>query len=203
MPKYKLYYFNLRGRVELARLCFVAAGVEFDDVRIPIDKWSQVKSTTPYGELPYMEIDGIKVTQSLAIARYLAGEFDLFGSTTFERLRIDESVELVEDFRKGFVTYYREKDATKKKQLMDKFEKDDKPKYLGIFSKLLSDNSSGYLIGNKLSLADLALYDVMQYPLDQSPDLFDNYSKLRDHRNRIETNAKIQDYLRTRPKSAI
>lgn len=34
MPSYKLTYFNGRGRAELARLIFAAAGVPFEDERI-------------------------------------------------------------------------------------------------------------------------------------------------------------------------
>ena len=34
MSSYKLYYFNVRGRAEISRLIFNAAGVEFEDVRV-------------------------------------------------------------------------------------------------------------------------------------------------------------------------
>jgi glutathione S-transferase len=34
MPSYKLYYFNAKGRAEVSRLLFVAAGVKYEDVRV-------------------------------------------------------------------------------------------------------------------------------------------------------------------------
>ena len=50
MPKYKLTYFNLKGRGELSRLVLVAAGVEFEDIRIEYDynkrgseQWTELK----------------------------------------------------------------------------------------------------------------------------------------------------------------
>ena len=43
MPSYKLTYFNLRGRAELARLVFAAAGVEYEDKRINREEWAKLK----------------------------------------------------------------------------------------------------------------------------------------------------------------
>ena len=39
MPNYKLYYFNVRGRGELARLILNCAGVPFEDFRFEYDEW--------------------------------------------------------------------------------------------------------------------------------------------------------------------
>ena len=45
MPQYKLHYFNLRGRAELARLVLHQAGVEFEDYRFERADWPQLKSS--------------------------------------------------------------------------------------------------------------------------------------------------------------
>lgn len=42
MVNYKLNYFNGRGRAEISRLIFAAAGVKFEDVRI--EDWPKAKS---------------------------------------------------------------------------------------------------------------------------------------------------------------
>ena len=44
MPSYKLTYFNGRGRGEISRMIFTAAGVKFEDVRIEGD-WPKLKSS--------------------------------------------------------------------------------------------------------------------------------------------------------------
>ena len=41
--KYKLTYFNLRGRAELARLVFAAAGQKYEDIRIEKEQWPELK----------------------------------------------------------------------------------------------------------------------------------------------------------------
>ena len=47
---YKLHYFNMRARAELARLVFAYAGVDYDDVRVSyegddkIGDWSDIKA---------------------------------------------------------------------------------------------------------------------------------------------------------------
>jgi len=43
MLKYKLTYFNIRGRAEAIRMCLVAARQEFEDVRISREDWPKEK----------------------------------------------------------------------------------------------------------------------------------------------------------------
>ncbi|KAK3102456.1 hypothetical protein FSP39_011497 [Pinctada imbricata] len=74
--RYKLTYFNLRGRGELPRLIFAAAGVPFEDKRIQFGKeWEDFKPKTPRGYLPILEFDGKTLDQSQTISRFLSKEF--------------------------------------------------------------------------------------------------------------------------------
>ncbi|CAF2185006.1 unnamed protein product [Rotaria magnacalcarata] len=77
MSTYKLYYFNGRGRAEIARLIFAAAGEKVEDIRYEGSKWPSYKSKIPLGQMPVLEVDGVKLPQSMAIARFLAKQFDL------------------------------------------------------------------------------------------------------------------------------
>jgi glutathione S-transferase len=44
MTKYKLVYFNFRGRAELIRYIFAQAGVEYEDQRITYEEWDSLKN---------------------------------------------------------------------------------------------------------------------------------------------------------------
>ena len=43
MPKYKLTYFNGRGRAELSRQIFALAGEEYEDYRLKEGEWPTLK----------------------------------------------------------------------------------------------------------------------------------------------------------------
>jgi len=43
MSGYKHYYFNVRARGEICRLAFVAANIEFEDVRLQGEEWTKEK----------------------------------------------------------------------------------------------------------------------------------------------------------------
>jgi hypothetical protein len=64
MASYKLTYFNGRDRAEVTRLIFTVAGQKFEDVRIEQDEWPSHKSEMPLGQIPVLEFDGIKLSQS-------------------------------------------------------------------------------------------------------------------------------------------
>ena len=44
-PKYKLTYFDIRGRAEMIRMMFGAANVKFEDVRIKFEDWPPLKAS--------------------------------------------------------------------------------------------------------------------------------------------------------------
>lgn len=52
MVQYKLHYFNIRGRGEIIRLVFAAAGQEYEDHRFEFQDWPKYKQTTPFGTCP-------------------------------------------------------------------------------------------------------------------------------------------------------
>ena len=76
MAQYKLIYFDLRGRAELARFILVAAGQEFEDKRVDKDEWETLKASTPFGQLPLLEVtegsNKATIAQSLAIGNSLS-----------------------------------------------------------------------------------------------------------------------------------
>ncbi|CAF0861837.1 unnamed protein product [Adineta steineri] len=89
MPSYKLTYFNGRGRAEISRLIFAAAGQKYEDIRIEREQWPALKPKTPLGQMPVLEVDGVELPQSAAIARFLAKQFHLAGKDNLEQAEVD------------------------------------------------------------------------------------------------------------------
>lgn len=56
-------------------------------------------SETPMGQMPILEIDGIQIGQSVAMARYVASLVGLAGQSDAENLQIDIIVDNIIDFR--------------------------------------------------------------------------------------------------------
>ena len=53
---------------------------------------------TPFGQMPLLEFEGQVYAQSLAIARFLAKKYDLYGDTPEAQLKADMVVDYVAEF---------------------------------------------------------------------------------------------------------
>lgn len=102
MPSYKLNYFNGRGRAEITRLIFAAAGQTYTDNRVASEDWPALKPESPIGQMPYLEVDGAKLPQSISIARFVARELNLAGKNSLEQAQADAIVDTLMDL----VNYY-------------------------------------------------------------------------------------------------
>ncbi|KAB0396065.1 hypothetical protein E2I00_009145, partial [Balaenoptera physalus] len=102
MPNYKLTYFNMRGRAEIIRYIFAYLDIKYEDHRIEQSDWPEIKSTLPFGKIPILEVDGLNLHQSLAIARYLTKNTDLAGKTELQQCQADAVVDTLDDFMSRF-----------------------------------------------------------------------------------------------------
>ncbi|KAH9508180.1 Glutathione S-transferase 1 [Bulinus truncatus] len=195
----KLTYFNGRGRAEVSRLVLAVAGQKYEDVRLAGDQWAALKPKTPFGQLPVLEVDGKSFGQSLAIATYLAREFNLYGKTNLDGLKIDQVVQLCTDFQNAGSKAYYEKDEAKKAELLKNLKEVEAPKYLGFFEKLLKENGSGYFVGSSLTLADLLVYDLVFNYQQRSAVNTEGYPLLQAFYKKVDNHDKIKAYVSKRP----
>uniref|UniRef100_A0A0B7A4V0 Glutathione transferase n=1 Tax=Arion vulgaris TaxID=1028688 RepID=A0A0B7A4V0_9EUPU len=159
--KIKLTYFDLDGRAELTRLVLTLAGKAFEDIRISREEWPKLMPTTPFGQIPVVDIDGEVFTQSFAIAQYFAREFNLYGKTNLDGLEIDQISQLTMDFYKELAKVFLEQDPVKKVEVAAKVEAEETPKYIDHFEKLLQKNGGKHFVGDNYTLADLVAYDLV------------------------------------------
>lgn len=202
MVKYTFNYFNGRGRAEISRLIFAAAGVEFTDNRV--EDWPHTKADTPVGQLPYLEIDDkLKLPQSLAIARYLAREYNLAGKNNLESAKADAVVDTCIDLMTGFynkvfmVSDAKDKDAALKIFIS---EGGEAVKGLGkIVTLINSYGSGGYSVGKHLTWADLFIHECTSQILKYHENALNDFPVLRSNRDLVEKNDRVAKYLKNRP----
>jgi glutathione S-transferase len=185
MMTIKLTYFNIQGVAEKVRLALVLAGIPFEDVRVSNAEWGAMKLSTPYGQLPLMEIDGGKlIAQSEAMLRYVgslatAKGIPLYPTSDPDRLlAIEEACGLIGDLQRewrvpvgigfqdptlyGYPPDFRGTEAHSAvvKAVRAKFCTEELPKYMGFLSKRLSA-SGGFLCGAEPTIADCSLVPVL------------------------------------------
>ncbi|XP_070274526.1 glutathione S-transferase A2-like isoform X2 [Myotis yumanensis] len=98
--KPKLHYFNARGRMESIRWLLAAAGVEFEEqfLKSPEDlEKLRNDGSLMFQQVPMVEIDGMKLSQTRAILNYIAAKHNLYGTDIKERALIDMYSEGIAD----------------------------------------------------------------------------------------------------------
>ncbi|CAI9723148.1 S-crystallin 3-like [Octopus vulgaris] len=109
MPSYTLHYFKLRGRAEVCRMLFAAAGVSFNDRRIDYSEWNNYRSKMPCNMMPMLEIDNrYEIPQSMAICRYLAREFGFHGRNNIDMARVDYIMDCFYEIMEDYMRMYQD-----------------------------------------------------------------------------------------------
>ncbi|XP_035670543.1 hematopoietic prostaglandin D synthase-like [Branchiostoma floridae] len=197
-PKYKLTYFDVRARAEPTRLLFAAAGVEYEDVRVQRQDWEALKPTTPMGQLPLLEVDGVTLCQSMSIARFVARETGMDGMTRLERAQadafVDELEELVPKLAGLLVFTTDETEKEEKAKALDKMIAEK----LGRCEKL--SGSEGHLVGNSLLWCDLVFYNIA-YNIEElyKAGTLQSYPKLAKVYDTVKANPRIAKWVAERP----
>ncbi|XP_045165087.2 S-crystallin SL11-like isoform X1 [Mercenaria mercenaria] len=207
--KYQLLYFNKRGGGEIIRLVFVTAGVQYEDIRLDMAEWLKLKSDMPMRCLPCLKIIKGERTfihcQSGAIAKYLARKFGLYTDNEDDNLLIDEMYDSVGDVRNVFVQVQLCKDEATKKDLNEKLLTEMLPKFASFFKLRKNDfGGNGYIIGSKMTLADLAVFNMVDSCIEMGLEsLWKPYPLLLEHRQNVIKDTNIAKWLQTRPRTEV
>lgn len=204
MSTYKLHYGNARGRGEVIRLIFSAAGQKFEDIRYGVSEWPAHKSEMPLGQVPVLEYNGTKLPQSMSIARFLANEFHLAGKDNFDQGKVDAVVDTINDLTAAYVPVRWESDEIKKQELTKKFFGEEVPKQLKNLEVLakLYGNGGAFFVGNQLTWADLLFHEAGHVLLDADETCLNSHPWLKQNRQEVEKQPTIAAYLKGRPKTA-
>ena len=204
MVTYKLTYFNTRGRGELARFIFAQAGVEYEDHRVEYgsDKeWPKLKPNMPFGTIPVLEVDGKQLAECLVIGRYLGEKFGLAGENLFEDSEIASVASSITDLTNAYVLVFYEKDQARVATMMKTLTEETVPQKLKFYEARAATNESGWLCYNKLTWADLAAYQVLEWVVDTNKNALDNFPALGKLKASVEALPNIARWIKQRPQS--
>lgn len=203
MPQLKITYFDFGGRAEPARLAMHIGGIAFDDHRFGFADFPEVRKTTPFGQVPTMHVDGVQVTQSDAITRYVGKLAGLYPTDAYQALLCDEVLSVVEDATIRLVpTFWMTGEEQKAARLA--LVNDSMPMYLRWLENRLTAQGGEYFADNRLTVADLKVFvdigGLNSGRLDHVPaDLVQQVApKLNEHMKRIAAVPAIADYYAKR-----
>lgn len=206
MPTYKLTYFPARGKAESARYLFALADVKYEDERVTLEEWKELKPKFGLGHLPVLEVDGKQITQSGAIFRYIGRNHGLYPSDPFESAQVDVVMETMKEFDPDIQQFFRTDDAEKEKAIK-KYMEETAPKRFGDLEKLLVNNKDGkgWFVGDKISVADAVTFNILH---DWLPSVMGSgvggldltaYPALEAFISRFRAEEKISEWLKNRP----
>ncbi|XP_035670647.1 hematopoietic prostaglandin D synthase-like [Branchiostoma floridae] len=200
-PKYRLVYFNIRGRAELTRLLFAAADLQYEDQRFEFssDQWKELKPKTPMGQLPLLYVDDVPLCQSTTIARYVARTTGLAGKTPLDEAKADMIVDGLDDLAKKLLAVFNEKDEEKKAELQKELAGGFLPQFLGNYEKLAS--AEGFFVGGSLTWADLAFFNMIGWVTPMNPAVLDGFSNLAKVMDNVQSQQGVARWLKERPQT--
>ncbi|XP_055346022.1 glutathione S-transferase 1-like isoform X2 [Paramacrobiotus metropolitanus] len=150
---YKLVYFDSRGRGEFMRITFAAAGQKFTDFRITESQWpGTFKAKTPWGTLPYLEVDGKVLGEAKPIIRFLGQRFGFLPGGDWEQALAGSIVEKALEIYDGTVTILFHTPESDKKNATNIFMTDTLPTIFRNMEKFITQyGSNGHVVnvGNK------------------------------------------------------
>jgi glutathione S-transferase len=177
---YELYYWpSIQGRGEFVRLALEQAGADYVDVARKAPRGMPAmfklldnsKIACPPFAPPFLKAGKLLIGQTANILLYLGAHHGLAPRDEAGSLWVNQLQLTVADFivevhdthhPLGPSLYYEEQKAAAKKRTAD-FLKHRVPKFLGYFERVLEQNTRrrGYLVGGKLSYADLSAFQVI------------------------------------------
>jgi glutathione S-transferase len=196
MTRPKLTYFDAPvSRGEECRLALHLAGVDFEDVRIKPPDWAALKPTTPFGNMPFLELPGKPpLGQSNAILVYVGRTHGLHPTDAFEAARHEAMMSHVEDLRHALGPTLRMEDAEKRK-VRERLLETYIPAWATFTERQLGDGP--FFAGEKLHVVDLKLHMVVRWFLPGRvdyvpPTVFAGYPKLNRVHDAVRDHAGVK-----------
>ncbi len=168
MPQ--LHYFRGRGRAETTRWMLAVNQITFENIPIASPRALaalRAAGKLPFDQMPLLEIDGLNLSQSSAMIRYLARRGGFYGETETDAVWCDMIAGAVADFVETALqaAFQPTKDVALA-ALRSRFEK-----FGPRFEARLAENGSGFSVGGSLTFADVVLVEALTSYLEWLPGI--------------------------------
>ncbi|CAG2194335.1 GST [Mytilus edulis] len=180
----KLTYVNGRGRGELIRIILAGVGLEYTEEYLTTkEQWEELKKSGKllYNQVPLLEIDGLELVQTGAIARYLARKYNMYGSNDQEAVKVDMYYEGSRDFYSVFIAMV----FTDENECLKKAKEVMVPKYFPVYEK------------DSISIADLGLLECLLAVEEfLGMESMDSYPILKEYYQKLKALDRISTFLK-------
>jgi glutathione S-transferase len=216
-----LVYFNIIGICWPIRCLFHLKDIDYELIQIPIDVWAQpspggdllLRSSFRNGHIPLYVDPQVCLNQSTVIMPYLAQKHDLLGDSEGEKYAILEVMAHAYDALFHWAGLLQ---VIAKPNIPDETVEARLQAFLGngtwgllsngyhrnlqAFEQYLSANSdtrSGFIVGSRLSIADLHAYNVLcnWYKAFDRSLFTQRYPRLDDYVRQIAALPKVDEYI--------
>ena len=148
------------------------------------------------GTLPLLEVDGgTTLNGSNATATYVANSCGLAGSDPLETARISGFLDVLRDYQEKIDAAFFEDDEDAKEKAKMALQEKHTPMYLHILETIIANNNSadGWVFGNKISVAYMALYVLVDPVMEKFPDLGVKFPAIRKNIDAVKALPKIAE----------
>jgi glutathione S-transferase len=204
ISSFKLYDIDKNSHSEIIRLIFSYADVSYKDKRLKEDEWNKIKDQMSFEQLPILRINNqYKIYHMHAIIRHLAREFHLYGTGKHDHAIVDIIIETTRQLQEKI--FEQLKNSTDHEQTLRQIITDDSTIYLKQLENFyeIFNRHGPFYLGSHISLADLIVYDTINYLIKIDKNLLENYSHLKEARRRLEKHPRILNYINTKTNNQI
>jgi glutathione S-transferase len=190
----KLHYFKGRGRAETTRWMLAINRIAFENVPIETPEALAALRATgklPFDQMPLLEINGLKLSQSSAMIRYLARLGGFYGESDTDAVWCDMIAGAAADFAEAAMqAAFQPTEDIAIAAMRTRFEKFG-PK----FEARLRQNGSGCCVGARITFADVVLAEALSGHLEWCPDILGDTPLLNALHERVSNDPGIASYL--------
>ena len=206
-----LNYFKIPfWRAEVARLALFIGDIPFQDYRFESQDTEDLNKDgklpngliAPFKQLPVLDVDGKIFAQTGAIARFCGKLSGLYPKNNeFEAAQIDQIIEAAQDINYLVTLSGRDKEKERLELARKILATKHLPKWFQYLENLLAENKdSNFFVGNKISIADLAIWRLLGWLssglLDGVPtNILEPYEKINRLREEVYKHPKVNEWM--------